>query len=179
MPAPVLLHTAGVFRLEKRPAASGSTPETFLGLQPDAAQALLAGKRCQQLLAAYKAGLHSHLQQQGSEAGGVIDLEVASGLSQAGGLLDHQLQQYSAKVRCKDVLRVTLLHRLWLRCCAFACCSATCYHAAAAEAVQPWTCKTSAKSSGKHTEFSQDPMNVLCLPAALSKLPGLCWSCTG
>jgi hypothetical protein len=94
----VLLHPAGVFRLEKRPPATGSTPEPFLGLQPNAAQALLAGKRCQQLLAAYKARLHSHLQQQGSTAAGVIDIAVASSLKQAGGLLDGQLQQYSDKV---------------------------------------------------------------------------------
>jgi hypothetical protein len=99
-PATVLLPPAGVFRLEKRPAATGSAPETFLGLQPDAAQALLAGKRCQQLLAAYKARLHTHLQQQGSLAGGVVDVAVASGLQQTGGLLDPQLQQYSDKVLC-------------------------------------------------------------------------------
>jgi hypothetical protein len=95
----VLLHSAGVFRLEKRPPAIGSTPATFLGLQPDAAQALLAGKRCQQLLTAYKARLLSHLQQQGSSGGDVIELELASKLRQAGGLLDQQLRLYTDKVR--------------------------------------------------------------------------------
>uniref|UniRef100_A0A383WCZ6 Uncharacterized protein n=1 Tax=Tetradesmus obliquus TaxID=3088 RepID=A0A383WCZ6_TETOB len=95
-----------VFRLEKRPPAIGSTPATFLGIQPHAAQALLAGKRCQQLLAAYKARLHSHLQQQqheqqqqqGHSAGGVIDLALASARVQAGGLMDPLLKQYSDKL---------------------------------------------------------------------------------
>ncbi|WIA28922.1 hypothetical protein OEZ86_011446 [Tetradesmus obliquus] len=98
-----------VFRLEKRPPAIGSTPATFLGLQPHAAQALLAGKRCQQLLAAYKARLHSHLQQQqheqqqqqqqqGCSAGGVIDIALASARMQAGGVMDPLLKQYSDKL---------------------------------------------------------------------------------
>jgi hypothetical protein len=86
--------------LEKRPPAVGSSPTTFLGLQPEAAQALLAGKRCQQLLTGYKARLHSTLQQQqGDTASGVIDLELASKPRHAGGLMDHQLQQYTDKVR--------------------------------------------------------------------------------